>query len=409
FRMESQLPEQISQPLDRPLEADLFLYKELNGLPVFPNAAASKQLPASGKASSVWRTTSTPPPPTLEPGLLDLDLQASGDQIELTEAYPPQSDKLKQLKSVLDPLRDSSDPVPRPSQTLDAVAKWIAAHCILSSRAPETVDAETFLEQEDGARRGSSAHIAEGAHKLLQMFGIESRVSKGYRAPVERTARNRSDLLLTPTMKFAWLEIKLKNGGWTPLVITPSRVDKNPDESPPPYPELIQALVDQTRVSADGDSAFPRPLWLTWRGGAAIVIVLVLLCRILLLLRWLLGPLTTTAAPSKDMMRVALYLLRLAKKRRSYGERLVCFAERLVDEWPYVGRHFSALAALNEAAFENQTVHTARSLRQIYLFFLAAILLRHPLLGIILFFQSLTTAESIYERPILPSSSTSLS
>jgi hypothetical protein len=403
FRMEAKVPESNANAPEQTLQADLYLYKELDGLPIFPNAASARRLPPAGRVSSVWRTQSGPPPPFLEPELLDLDLRGTGDEIEgLTTVAPPQAAELEKIRSFIQSSTGAAEAPLRPPQIVDAVVKWVVAHCILSSRAPRQMTAEVFLGQAEGARRGTAEQLAEGTHTLLQMFGIQSRVVKGYRVPAEPAGRSRSDLLLTPAMKFAWVEIKLKEGGWTPLVLTPATVEKGADDAPQPDPELIQALVEQSRVAGDVEAKPSTPPYLTLPGLLAGLAVLCVLYRLAVVVMWLLHPLVTSFSPVPKALQVALRLLHWVKRRRGYGERLCDFSQRLALEVPSVGTRFSALVAANESIFSKLVSHrggagTPISVRRSYVSFLAATFLRFPLLGLRLFFLTRTKDSSIYE------------
>jgi hypothetical protein len=403
FRMETKVPESDGYGLEQSLEADLYLYKELDGLPIYPNAAFVRRLPPVGRVSSVWRTQSGPPPAVIEPELLDLDLRVSGDQIEeIVSAASPQAVELEKIRSAIQLSTDAAETSPRPPQKVDAVVKWVIAHCILSSHAPRQMAAEAFLAQSEGSRRGTAEQIAEGTHALLQMFRVQSRVAKGYRVPAEPVGRSRSDLLLTPAMKFAWVEIKLKEGGWTPLVFTPAVVEKGADEAPQPDPELIQALVEQTRLAGDVEANLSKPPYLTLPGLLAGLAVVCVLYRVVVVGILLLHPLVTSVSPIPKALRVALRLLHIVKRRRVYGESLCDFSQRLAAEAPSVGTRFSALVAANEDAFAGLISCAGRngspnSVRRSYLSLLVVTFLRFPLLGLKLLFITRNKDSTIYE------------
>ncbi len=470
FRLETQLPQLSPQDL-RPnpaWEADLYLYKELEGLPICPTAAPSTpspaafatRLPPAGRVSAVWRTLSGSPPAVIEPELWDLELRGSGDDIAeaptpatpaapLTPtpdaaassdamtpaATPPQATEppasparpprppsfVAQLTAAILPPAVPGTAPPRPAQKVDAIVKWLSAHCILSAQASQDLSVEAFLQQKEGSRRGSAGHIAAATQALLQSAGIRARIAQGYRVVSQPGAgRGRSDLLLTPAMKFSWVEIQLRQGGWTPLVFTPANVEKSADESPPPDPELIQALVEETRATApEPPPELASATYLTTPRILAALLAAGLLLRLAFLARQLLHPLFTpgTAAPPAAL-REALRLLQLAPRQRIYGQPLSDFSRQLAAETPALGTRLAALVAATEYAFTHRSsAETSTSsggvgrqlvqppaVRRTYLGFLTLACLRFPLLSLKLFFSTRYSQRSRLHAPALHAS-----
>ena len=452
FRLETQLP-QLPPQATRPnpaWEADLYLYKELEGLPICPTTAAfsaslaapvkptptptafATRLPPAGRVSAVWRTLSGPPPVGIESELWDLELRSNGD--EIAEASPPAApappltptpaavassnavnrptppsrplphSAVEQITAAILPPAIPSTAPPRPAQKVDAIVKWLSTHCILSAQAPQDLSVETFLQQKEGSRRGNAGHIAAATQALLQNAGISARQVRGYRVvPQPGAGRGRSDLLLTPAMKFTWVEIHLRQGGWTPLVFTPANIEKSADESPPPDPELIQALVEETRATAHEPLLAPASaLFLSTPRILAALLAAGVLLRLAFLARRLLHPLWVprTAAPPAALREV-LCLLHLVPRKRVYGQFLSDFSQQLAAETPALGTRLSALVAATECAFTlrsavESSISTGGVGRQpfqsatvwrIYLGFLILACLRFPLLSLKLFFS----------------------
>ena len=467
FRLETQLPQlpPHGSRLNPGWEADLYLYKEIEGLPICPTAAAfaassvspaapppspsptafATRLPPAGRVSAVWRTLSGPPPSEIEPELWDLELRGSGDEIAAaappatstpplpsapaaaassnsvtphappllaiapataSPARPPRPPSaVAQLTAAILPPPVPGTAPPRPTQKVDAIVKWLSAHCILSAQAPKDLSVEAFLQQEEGSRRGSAGQIAAATHALLQSADIPARLARGYRVVAQPgTGRGRSDLLLTPAMKFTWVEIQLRQGGWTPLVFTPANVEKSADESPPPDPELIQALVEETRATAPEPPPAPAAVsYLTTPRLIAALLAAGVLLRLAFLARQLLHPLFAPgpAAPPA-VLREALRLLHLVPRQRRYGQPLSDFSRQLAAETPVLGTRLAALVAATERAFTHRSsAETAASaeglgsqpvqspaVRRTYLGFLILVCMRFPLLSLKLFFST---------------------
>lgn len=455
FRLETQLPQQSPQDL-RPnpaWETDLYLYKELEGLPICPTTAPSTpsptafatRLPPAGRVSAVWRTLSGSPPAVIEPELWDLELRGSGDDIAeapppATPAapLPPAPDPAASSDAMTPPATPASPPSPpsvvaqltaailppavpgtarpRPAQKVDAIVKWLSAHCILSAQASQDLSVEAFLQQEEGSRRGSAGHIAAATQALLQSAGIPARLAHGYRVvPQPGAGRGRSDLLLTPAMKFSWVEIQLRQGGWTPLVFTPANVEKSADESPPPDPELIQALVEETRTTApEPPLELASASYLTTPRLIAALLAAGVLLRLAFLTLQILHPLFTRgAAAPPAALREALRLLQLAPRERMYGQPLSDFSRQLTAETPALGIRLTALVVATEYAFTHRSsAETSTSsgeavrefvqpsaVRRTYLGFLILACLRFPLLSLKLLFS---TRYSQRSRPHAP-------
>jgi transglutaminase-like putative cysteine protease len=217
---------------------------------------------------------------------------------------------------------------------------WLDRHGTYTLRSghgdePDPVGSFLF-----GDLRGHCVFFAHAACLLYRTAGVPARVAGGYAVPASFRFGGAS-LLLRSMNAHAWPEIYLRDTGWMPLDISPSKSEAQPEA--PPDPQLQQMLghvaMSQKPPPVPPPTAEPRrfPLGALLRRLLRVLVAAFLALLVLALpaaylvrvwRRWI-PRICRPEAVGRLAYRAALDLLAGAGLRRAFGESREAFAARV--------------------------------------------------------------------------------